>query len=151
MPTCFIYNNYILLCYIDDRRSGSGRSPSRRNVMQLPWQRCTHPYAHYTRETIKKQKSGEQKTCSTSPRFLSARTSECSLLSNIIYGFGEINIKNRKGKTTARTIKKARRKSARSAGERRPVAGAGRLAGGNPSAAALPSPGLIPTVKGYGD
>lgn len=67
---------------------------------------CTHPYAHYARETIKKQKMRAENLLDVSPRFLPSRTSECSLLSNIIYGFGEINIKNRKGKTTARTIKK---------------------------------------------
>lgn len=56
----------------------------------------------YTREH-KKQKT--ENSLDFTPVPVDA-TFESSLLSNIIYGFGEINIKNRKGKTTARTIKK---------------------------------------------
>lgn len=59
----------------------------------------------YTRENIKKQKRKTENSLDFTPVPVDA-TSESSLLSNIIYGLGEINIKNRKGKTTARTIKK---------------------------------------------
>lgn len=115
------------------------------NAMQLPWQRCTHPYthSHYTRAHKKSEKRRTENWLNVTP--VPVRPS--SLLSNIIYGFGEINIKNRKGKTTVRTIKNARRKSTGCTGlpPRRPRP----VAGGNPSAAAL-RPALIPAVKGYG-
>lgn len=58
----------------------------------------------HTRDHKKTEKRRTENLFDVTP--VPVRTSECSLLSNIIYGFGEINIKNRKGKTTARTIKK---------------------------------------------
>lgn len=72
-------------------------------------------------------------------------TSESSLLSNIIYGLGEINIKNRKGKTTARTIKKLVVKVRAVRGGTAPPA-----AGGNPSVARLPPALKPPRTKGLG-
>lgn len=80
----------------------TGQRSAPPNAMQLLWL-LQPPYAH---KIIKNKKKRKQNTHSTSPRFLSTWTSESSLLSNIIYGLWEINIKNRKGKTTARTIKK---------------------------------------------
>lgn len=94
-----------------------------------------------SKDTIKKkQKKTNRKVCGRHPGSCWLKRPRVSLLSNIIYGFGEINIKNRKGKTTARTIKKLVVKV-------RVVRGGGCFLpprrgaqGGNPSAARLRLP-----------
>lgn len=93
----------------------------------------------------KKQKKKTENSLDFTPVPVDA-TSESSLLSNIIYGLGEINIKNRKGKTTARTIKKLVVKV-------RPAwrgGGAPPAAGGNPSVARPPPALKPPRTKGLG-